>query len=69
MKHPYDPGRYSVLLFTRHNRKRGRVQASNYQRSIAAADRWARRTGGTAVVMRCLFNTELGRGAFPAAWQ
>ena len=69
MTHPYDPGQYTVLLFTRHNRKRGRLVVLNYQRSLGAASRWARRTGGTAVVMRCLFNTSLGRGAYPAKWQ
>lgn len=67
--HPYDPGRYSVLLFTPHNRKRGRLLVSNYQRSTEAAARWKRRTGGSAVVLRCLFNTALGRGAYSEKWQ
>ena len=69
MNHPYDPGAYTVLLFTQHNRKRGRLFTANYQRGIDAAQRWARRTGGSGVVMRCLFNTSLGRGAYPAKWQ
>jgi hypothetical protein len=69
MTHQYDPGNYTVLLFTMHNRKRGRLQARNYQRGVNAAQRWARRTGGSAVLMKCLFNTTLGRGAYPAKWQ
>lgn len=69
MKHPYDPGSYVVLLFSRHNRRRGRLLAANFQRGREAAGRWARRTGGSAVLLRCLFNTELGRGAYSAKWQ
>jgi len=69
MTHQYDPGSYTVLLFTVHNRRRGKLQVKNYQRGIDAAQRWTRRTGGSAVLMRCLFNTALGRGAYPAKWQ
>lgn len=67
--HRYDPGAYTVLLFTAHNRKRGRLAVKNFQRGVEVARRWRRRTGGSTVLLKCLFNDTLVRGAYPAKWQ
>ena len=56
--HKFDPGVYTVETFTGVGRKRKVWIVENYTRGQDFAIRWKRRTGGSAVVRRTLFNTE-----------
>jgi len=57
MSHKYDSGQISIILFDARNRKRKTMLIKNFIRAQDAAMRWERRTGGSAVVMRCLYNS------------
>ena len=67
--HKHDPGTYTIEVFSRLNRKRGETTRPNLMSAIALAERWHRMTGGSASVSRRLYNTALGRPAYPEAWQ
>ena len=70
MTHPYDPGSYHLLLFSAAGRRRPRkMLVRNFIRAQRACHRWVRRTGGSAVVMKCLYNTQLARPAYPEKMQ
>jgi hypothetical protein len=60
--HKNDPGAYTVELFQAEGRKR-RSRREWVTTTLIDAQRlancWKRRTGGSAVVKRCIDNTEL----------
>jgi hypothetical protein len=56
--HKHDPGAYTVETFTGIGRKRKTWVVKNFTRAQAFANRWKRRTGGSAVVKLTIFNTE-----------
>jgi hypothetical protein len=65
-RHKHDPGTYSVKLFTQAGRPRQKLWVANcYQASIELVQRWGRRTGGTGVITRCLYNSGLTRPTMP----
>ena len=57
----HDPGAYSVVVFDRLGRRRGIRIRANFMQSVKLAERWKRMTGGSAVVIRCIYNTEIRR--------
>ena len=57
--HKHDPGAHTVTTFTGIGRKRRVWVVANFTRGQAFAMRWKRRTGGSAIVQRTLFNTEV----------
>jgi len=59
-----DPGSYSVILAGADDRPRSSVICPNYCRSKGIADRWRRRTGFHAAIVRCAYNTALQRPAY-----
>lgn len=60
MAHRYDPGQHWVLIFDRRQRKvKNGVLVKNFVRGQQYADRWERRTRGSAVVVRTVYNTQL----------
>jgi len=61
MTHRYDPGCYSGITFTGIGRKRRIWLVANFTRGQRLAMAWQRRTGGSAIVQRTLFNTEIIR--------
>jgi hypothetical protein len=67
--HKHDPGAYRVEVFCRLHRKRGQSTRPNLMSAIALSDRWARMTGGSAVIVLVVRNTALGRPSYPEAWQ
>jgi hypothetical protein len=68
--HKHDPGVYTVRLFTSAGRPRQRQWlAVSYQSATGLVTRWSRRTGGTGVVLRCLYNSALMRPTMPERWQ
>jgi len=58
--HKYDIGTYSVQTFTGPNRQRKTWLLHSYTAAVNLAKRWHRRTGGSAVVRRTLYNTAMG---------
>ena len=67
--HKNDPGAFTITVYSKLNRKRGSSTRTSLDQAKALASRWARRTGGSAVIHRCLHNTALGRPSYPEAWQ
>ena len=68
--HKHDPGAYTVRLFTRSGRPRQRQWiVGTYTVGVALVQSWARRTGGTGVVLRCLYNNALVRPTMPERLQ
>jgi len=67
--HKNDPGAYTITVYSRLNRKRGVSTRASLTQAEALAKRWARRTGGSAVIHRCLHNTALMRPSYPEKWQ
>lgn len=66
--HKNDPGAYTVELFQAEGRKRRSRRewvTGKFMRALSIANRWKRRTGGSAVVKRCIDNTELR----PERWE
>jgi hypothetical protein len=57
MPHKYDMGQVSLILFDKRNRIRKTMLMKNYLNAQDASDRWERRTGGTSVVMKCMYNS------------
>ena len=63
--HIYDPAVYNLVLFTATGRKRKtKMLVGNFMRAQQACKRWQRRTGGSAVIMLCLYNSQLGRPTY-----
>lgn len=60
-KHKNNPGDYIVTFYCPVGRKRGYRLKDNLSNSQKLADRWARMSGGSAVVHRCLYNTTVSR--------
>ena len=68
--HQYDPGAYSLILFDVRGRRRPRkLLLRNFTAAQRACNAWTRRAGGSAVILRCLYNTQLGRPAYPPEYQ
>lgn len=58
--HKYDPGTYSITLFTKAGRpRRKQWLKANFLSSQFFVRAWARRTGGTGVITKCLYNSAL----------
>jgi len=63
--HAYDPGVYNLTLFAANGRRRPhKLLVRNFLRAVQVCGRWKRRTGGSAVVMKCVYNTQLARPAY-----
>ena len=67
--HKYDPKTYTITAFTPEGRRYGQRSRGNFQASKDLADRWRSMTGGTAVVVMCLYNNALSRPVMPKGEQ
>jgi hypothetical protein len=65
--HKNDPGAYTVELFQAEGCRRSRREwvTGELMPALSVANRWKRRTGGSAVIKRCIDNTELR----PERWE
>lgn len=64
--HKNEPDTYSIRAYDTLGRRRGIRLRQTLTSAQALADRWARLTGGSAVVHRCLYNTAITRGKWRA---
>ena len=67
--HKNDPGAYTITVYSRLQRKRGTTTRANLMAAQAVGKRWARMTGGSAVVSRVIWNSALPRPTYPEALQ
>jgi hypothetical protein len=55
----YDPGAYTVLVFDSVGRRKGARTRSSLTAARALAARWIGVTRGSAVVLRCVWNSAI----------
>ena len=67
--HKYDPGMYSVLVFSKVGRSMGSTLKPNYISSVKLAERWKKWKGRSAVILKCVYNGALHRPCYPEKMQ
>jgi hypothetical protein len=67
--HKYDPGTYTVHVFSSIGRPMGKTLKHNYISSVKLAERWKKWKGGSAVISKCVYNGALHRPCYPEKMQ